>query len=241
MKLITTTSNEEAGILAADIFSEAINAEPDIVLGLATGSTPLPLYRCLVRKYTEGSIDFSKVRTVNLDENVGLPGTHAQSYRYFMDNNLFNHINIDPANTHLPNGTAADMEGECERYDAVIDKLRGIGLQLLGIGHNGHVGFNEPSDIFSARTQIVKLTESTINANSRFFSNSSEMPKLAITMGIRDIMLARKIVMIAGAEKKDILEKALYGDITPLVPASVLQLHRDVTVILSSEARNTED
>jgi glucosamine-6-phosphate isomerase len=234
MKLITTTSKEEAGILAADIFSEAINAEPDIVLGLATGSTPLPLYECLVKRNAEGSIDFSRVRTVNLDENVGLSGTHNQSYRYFMDNNLFNHINIDPANTNLPDGTAADLASECERYNAVIDKLGCIGLQLLGIGHNGHVGFNEPADVFSTRTQVVRLTESTINANSRFFSDSSEVPRFAVTMGIRDIMLARKIVMIAGAEKKDILEQALHGDITPLVPASVLQLHRDVTVILSS-------
>ena len=234
MKLLNAANKEEAGILAANIFSEVINADPSIVIGLATGSTPLPLYQELIKRNKEGSLDFSKVRTVNLDEYVGLPKEHDQSYRYFMNENLFNHINVDPANTNVPDGTATDPAGECIRYNAVIDGLGGVGLQLLGIGPNGHVGFNEPADVFSARTQVVQLTESTINANSRFFSDSSEVPKSAITMGIRDIMLARKIVMVAGAEKKDIVEKALCGDITPLVPASVLQLHRDVTVILST-------
>ena len=235
MKLIKAKNREEMGVLAADIFTEAINAKPDLVIGLATGSTPLPLYGELIKRCKDGKLDFSKVKSVNLDEYVGLPGTHDQSYRYFMNENLFNHINIDPANTHLPNGMAEDQGAECARYDALIDDLGGIDLQLLGIGFNGHVGFNEPDDFFSNGTQVVKLTESTVNANSRFFSDPSEVPKFAMTTDIKHIMLAKKIVLVAGAEKKEILEEALNGKITPKVPASVLQLHSDVTIILADE------
>ena len=235
MQIIKVVNQEEMGLLAADVFAESIQAKPNLVLGLATGSTPLTLYRELIKRNKEGEIDFSKISTVNLDEYIGLPGTHEQSYRYFMNENLFNHININLDNTFVPDGIAKDPASECTRYDALIEKFGGIDLQLLGIGFNGHLGFNEPSDIFSNKTQCIKLTESTVNANSRFFNDFSEVPKSAITMGIRDIMLAKKIVLVAGAEKKDIIEKSLYGEITPKVPASVLQLHQDVTIILASE------
>lgn len=235
MKLQNANSNEEMGRLAADIFTDAIRAKPDIVLGLATGSTPLTLYGELIRRYGEGIADFSEVKTVNLDEYVGLAGSHNQSYRYFMDENLFNYINIDMGDTFLPDGLAEDLKAECERYNEVIDSLGGVDLQLLGIGLNGHLGFNEPSDAFSSRTQVVELTESTINANSRFFSNPSDVPRLAITMGIQDIMQAKKIILVASAGKKDIVGKAMNGEITPQVPASILQKHPDVTIILSEE------
>ena len=234
MKIINAVDQNEMGLLAADIFAEAIRAKPNLVLGLATGSTPLTLYGELINKNKNGEIDFSQVKTANLDEYVGLPGTHDQSYRYFMNENLFNHININLENTNVPNGMGSDPAAECARYDAIIEKLGGIDLQLLGIGPNGHLGFNEPSDVFSNRTQHIQLTESTINANARFFNDLSEVPKSAITVCIRDIMLAKKIVLVAGAEKKDIIEKALYGEITPKVPASVLQLHQDATIILAS-------
>lgn len=235
MILKNVNSNEEMGRLAADIFTDAIRAKPDIVLGLATGSTPLTLYGELVRRYGEGKVDFSEVRTVNLDEYVGLSGSHNQSYRYFMDENLFKYINIDLGDTNLPDGLAENLAAECERYNEVIDGLGGIDLQLLGIGLNGHLGFNEPSDAFSLRTQVTSLTESTINANSRFFSNPSEVPRLAITMGIQDIMRAKKIILVADAKKKSIVEKAMNGEITPQVPASILQSHADVTIVLSEE------
>jgi len=235
MKLITVKNADEMGKYAGDIFAEAIGAKPDIVLGLATGSTPLPLYADLIRRYEAGGLDFSQVRTVNLDEYAGLPGTHEQSYRYFMDENLFRHINIDPANTHVPDGCAENLDDECARYDALIDGFGGIGLQLLGIGRNGHIGFNEPSGAFSKGTQTVLLAEATIEANSRFFADPAEVPRMAITMGIRHIMLARKIVMVAGSEKAGIIDQAVNGEITPLVPASALQMHPDATVILALE------
>ena len=233
MELIIVKSIEEMGRMAGRLFAEAITAKPDIVLGLATGSTPLPLYKELIRMNQEGALDFSKTTTVNLDEYIGLSADHDQSYRFFMNSNLFDHINIDKANTHVPSGVAADPHGECARYDELIESLGGIDLQLLGIGLNGHVGFNEPTSTFSTKTHVVNLAESTIQANSRFFENPSDVPKSAITMDIRHIMLAGKIIMIAGPEKKDIIECAIFGGVTPQVPASVLQLHRNVTVILA--------
>jgi glucosamine-6-phosphate deaminase len=223
------------GLIAADLFTEVINAKPNPVLGLATGSTPLPLYKELINRFENGELDFSQVRTINLDEYAGLPGTHDQSYRYFMNENLFSHINIKPENTHVPNGMAEDPKAECVRYDELIEGLGGIDLQLLGIGFNGHLAFCEPSESFSNKTLYIELAAATINANSRFFSDLSEVPKFAFSMSIRDIMLAGKILLLAGAEKKDIIERALYGDITPQVPASVLQMHHDATIILLKE------
>ena len=235
MKLITAGSQDEMGVLAADIFAEVIHSKPRPVLGLATGSTPLPLYRELIQRCKDGKLDFSDVRTINLDEYAGLPGTHEQSYRYFMNENLFNHINIKPENTYVPNGMAEDPEAECSRYDALVKSMGGVDLQLLGVGFNGHLAFCEPSDVFPNKTQYIKLAETTINANARFFSDPSEVPRFALSMGIKDIMLAKKILLLAGAEKKDIIEKAMNGDITPQVPASVLQLHHDATVIIIKE------
>ena len=232
MKLITVNSQQELGLLAADIFSEVINSKPDPVLGLATGSTPIPLYKELIKRCRDGKLDFSEVRTINLDEYAGLPGTHDQSYRYFMNDNLFDHINIKPENTYVPNGLAEDPKAECARYDELIKSMGGIDLQLLGVGFNGHLAFCEPSDTFSNKTQYIKLADVTINANARFFSDPSAVPKFAFSMCIRDIMLAKKILLLAGAEKKDIIHKAVYGDITPQVPASVLQMHSDATIIL---------
>ena len=162
MKIILAKNADDLGGIAADIFEDAIKTKPNLVLGLATGSTPLPLYRELIRRYQAGVLDFSKVKTVNLDEYVGLPPEHIQSYRYFMNENLFDHINIDKANTHVPDGMAGDPAAECARYDALVGNLGGIDLQLLGVGYNGHLGFNEPDDVFVSHTQVIKLTESTI-------------------------------------------------------------------------------
>ena len=232
VELIRVKNEEEMGSAAGAIIAPEIMKNPELVLGLATGSSPISLYRELIRLHKGGSLDFSRVRSVNLDEYVGLPAEHSQSYRLFMNGNLFDHIDIDPMNTHLPNGVAADLDEECARYDALVEGLGGIDVQVLGIGANGHIGFNEPSDRFSKNTCIVTLAQDTIEANSRFFENLSEVPRQAITLDIMHIMQAGKIVLVAFANKKEIVEKALYGDITPQVPASVLQLHRDATVII---------
>lgn len=219
---------------AANIISAQVIIKPDCVLGLATGSTPLGTYRQLIEWYNKGDIDFSAVTTVNLDEYVGLDGRDPQSYRYFMDHNLFDHINIDRARTFVPDGCAADLAAEGGAYDARIEALGGIDLQLLGIGQDGHIGFNEPDRYFVKRTHVVELHESTIAANARFFASAADVPRRAITMGMVSILQAKKILLIAnGAGKHDILEKAFFGPITPEIPASILQLHPDITVIYS--------
>ena len=234
MKFITVDTYEKLSRQSANIISAQVILKPDSVLGLATGSSPLGTYKQLIEWYEKGDIDFSKVTSVNLDEYVGLDGTNDQSYRYFMDKNFFEHINIDINNTFVPNGCAVDLAEECRRYDEHIAKLGGIDLQLLGIGFDGHIGFNEPDKYFVKSTHIVNLHESTIKANSRFFASEDEVPKKAITMGMVSIMQAKKILLIAsGKEKRDILEKAFYGPITPEIPASILQLHSDITVIYS--------
>lgn len=234
MKFITVDKYEKLSRQAANIISAQVILKPDSVLGLATGSSPLGTYKQLIEWYEKGDIDFSKVTSVNLDEYVGLDGTNDQSYRYFMDKNFFEHINIDINNTFVPNGCAVDLAEECRRYDEHIAELGGIDLQLLGIGLDGHIGFNEPDKYFVKSTHIVNLHESTIKANSRFFASEDEVPKKAITMGMVSIMQAKKILLIAsGKEKRDILEKAFYGPITPEIPASILQLHSDITVIYS--------
>ena len=234
MKFITVDTYEKLSRQAANIISAQVILKPNSVLGLATGSSPLGTYKQLIEWYEKGDIDFSKVVSVNLDEYVGLDGTSDQSYRYFMNKNFFEHINIDISNTFVPNGCAVDLAGEGKRYDEHIAELDGIDLQLLGIGLDGHIGFNEPDKYFVKSTHVVDLHESTIKANSRFFVNEDEVPKRAITMGMVSIMQAKKILLIAsGKEKRDILEKAFYGPITPEIPASILQLHPDITVIYS--------
>lgn len=234
MKFITVKTYEELSNKAADIIAAQVIVKPDCVLGLATGSSPVGTYKRLIEDNKNGKIDFSAVTSVNLDEYVGLDESNDQSYRYFMNDNLFNHINIDKAKTFVPSGKASDLKAEGEAYDKMIKALGGIDLQLLGIGLDGHIGFNEPDEYFTAATHEVVLDESTIKANARFFANEDEVPKTAITMGMLSIMQAKKVLLVAnGAAKKEILEKAFYGPIDPKVPASILQLHPDVTVIFS--------
>ncbi len=234
MKFITVNSYEKLSRHAANIISAQVILKPDCVLGLATGSSPVGTYAQLIKWYEKGDLDFSETISVNLDEYVGLKGDHPQSYRYFMQDNFFDHINIKPGNTFVPNGCADDLDKECAEYDARIKRLGGIDLQLLGLGLDGHIGFNEPSDAFDKPTHVVDLHDSTIKANARFFESENDVPKQAVTMGMGAIMQARKILLIAnGQQKKDILMKAFYGPITPAVPASILQLHPDVTVIYS--------
>lgn len=232
MKVIHTKSYEELSKKAANIISAQVILKPDCVLGLATGSTPIGTYKQLIEWYNNGDIDFSQITSINLDEYIGLDGTSDQSYRYFMNKNLFEHVNVDLTHTHVPNGKAEDMQKECTAYDELIQSVGGIDLQLLGIGHNGHIGFNEPAENFATGTHIVELGQSTIEANARFFETIDEVPRQAITMGIQAIMQAKKVLLIAnGTDKKAIVEKSLYGPVTPSVPASILQLHPDVTVI----------
>ncbi len=231
MRIIQTKNYEEMSVLAAGLLGAQVLLKPGCVLGLATGSSPVGAYDRLAAECGEGRLDFSQVRTVNLDEYCGLQPDDPQSYRYFMDKHLFSRVNIPQGNTHLPNGLAEDIQAESQRYEDLIDSLGGVDMQLLGIGHNGHIGFNEPAPDFPRRVHRVQLTESTIQANSRLFQRIEDVPTQAVTMGIGTIMKARKILLIAGADKAGILETALSGPITPQVPASVLQLHPDVTVI----------
>lgn len=234
MNFIKVDNYDKLSAIAANIIAAQVIVKPNCVLGLATGSSPLGTYAKLAEKCDAGEVSFAEVTSVNLDEYVGLDGTSDQSYRYFMDHNLFCNINIDDENTYVPNGCAEDLKAEGEAYDAFIKELGGIDLQLLGIGLDGHIGFNEPDDHFVAETHEVVLDESTIEANARFFASKDDVPTKAITMGMGSIMQAKKILLIAnGAKKKDILDKAFFGPITPYVPASILQLHPDVTVIYS--------
>ena len=222
---------------AANIISAQVIMKPDCVLGLATGSTPIGLYRQLVAWYEKGDLDFSEVRTVNLDEYKGLSRENDQSYYYFMHHNLFDHVNLPAENSHLPNGMEPDSDKECRRYSALIRSMGGVDLQLLGIGHNGHIGFNEPGDAFDNDVHCVDLTQSTIEANKRFFASADDVPKQAYTMGIKTIMQAKKILIVAsGEDKADIVRDAFFGPITPKVPASVLQLHNDVTLVADEAA-----
>ncbi len=234
MNFIKANSYEELSKKAAELICAQVVLKPESVLGLATGSSPLGTYARIIEKYEQGEVDFSKVSSINLDEYVGLDGSHDQSYRYFMNTNLFTKINIDPENTHVPNGCAADLAAEGAAYDELIRTSGGIDLQLLGIGLDGHIGFNEPDSCFTKATHEVVLDESTIEANARFFAAMEDVPRKAITMGMGGIMSAKKVLLIAnGKNKKDIIEKAFFGPITPEVPASILQLHPDVTVIYS--------
>ena len=237
MRIISASNADSLAVLAADILAAQVLMKPNAVLGLATGSTPVGTYQQLIQRVRESRADFSGLCAVNLDEYVNLPASHSQSYALFMRENLFSHINILASNTHIPDGMAKDIQKECEQYDELIERLGGIDLQLLGIGVNGHIGFNEPSDEFVRPTHRVTLTESTRNANSRFFSSPDEVPTHAITMGLGAIFAARHVLMLAiGAEKAQIVKDAFFGPITPAVPASILQLHPNFTLITDAQA-----
>ena len=238
MRIIRTENYEELSRRAADQIAAQILVKPDCVLGLATGSTPEGTYRELVDRYETGILDFSQVSSVNLDEYKGLSGDNDQSYRYFMNHHLFDHVNIDKTRTHVPNGLEPDSDKACADYDAQIRAMGGVDLQLLGIGGNGHIGFNEPNEAFELGTHCVDLKEETIEANKRFFDGNADLvPKQAYTMGIKTIMQARKVLMVAnGKGKADIVKKAFFGPVTPEVPASILQMHPDFILVGDEEA-----
>lgn len=237
MKLIVVNNYEELSKVAAKEFSKIIKEKENAVLGLATGGSPVGMYKELIRMYEQKELNFSKITTVNLDEYIGLNPEHNQSYRYFMNNNLFNHINIDKSNTFVPNGLAEDLEAQCKEYDQKISELGGIDIQLLGVGNNGHIAFNEPNNELSSGTHIISLTDNTIEANARFFDNIDDVPRKAITMGVGGIMKAKKIILIASGESKAEAIKGIFsGKITTANPATMLQMHRDVTIIVDEAA-----
>jgi len=232
-----TDTYADLGKKAAEVFATELKNNPGGNYGLATGSTPISMYQELIKKYEKGSLDFSGISTFNLDEYYPIKKDNPRSYDFFMKEQLINHININPANVHIPSGEVLDPREECLRYEELIKSSGGLNLQVLGIGVNGHIGFNEPNDFFAKETNYVPLTESTIAANARFFDNIEEVPKHAITMGIKTIMQAKKILLLANsAHKSEIVAKSLLGDITPKIPASILQLHPHVEVILDKEA-----
>ena len=237
MRLIKAKDYQEASRQVANIISAQVILRPDSVLGLATGSSPIGAYRQLIEWYNKGDVDFSRVRSVNLDEYVGLAPSHEQSYAYFMYHNFFDFINIKPENVHLPDGLDPDAEGQGKKYDALIRSLGGVDLQLLGIGRDGHIGFNEPCGEFVKGTHCVELTQDTREANARFFGSINLVPKTAYTMGILDIIQARRVVMIAsGSSKAAIVRDAFWGPVTPQIPASILQLHPDFTLVADEKA-----
>ena len=237
MKIYKTKNYEEMSKKAAHIIASQVILNPDCVLGLATGSTPVGTYKNLIEWYNNGDLDFSQITSCNLDEYRGLSGEHDQSYRYFMNHNLFDHVNIRKECTYVPDGLEEDSDKAARDYDQIIADQGGIDLQLLGLGHNGHIGFNEPADEFPKGTHVVDLTESTIQANKRFFASEADVPRQAYTMGIGTIMSAKKIlVVVSGKDKAEILNKVINGPITPQVPASILQLHPDVTIVADEAA-----
>ncbi len=237
MILYRVANFKELSRKAANLISAQVILKPDSVLGLATGSTPVGTYQQLVEWYRKGDIDFSQASSVNLDEYCGLSPEHDQSYRYFMNTNFFDHINLPKERTFVPDGTNPNPEEACRAYDEIIRSMGGIDLQLLGIGGNGHIGFNEPCDTYIRDTHQVTLTEETREANARFFSSLDEVPTHAYTMGIGSIMSAKKILLLAsGSAKAQALHDSLYGPITPQVPASILQLHPDVIVVADEDA-----
>ena len=238
IKIIYGKTALDAGKNGADVITNLLKSKPDAVLGLATGSSPIGMYKELIARCEQGEISFKDVKSVNLDEYVGLAPTHDQSYSYFMHDNLFNHVDIKEENTNLPSGICADPVAECARYDAVVASMGGVDLQVLGIGNNGHIGFNEPAQSFSKGTGLVKLTDSTIDANARFFEKREDVPTHALSMGVGQIMEAKSVLLLAmGKGKAEILEKSLFGDVTPMVPASILQFFKgDVYVCADEDA-----
>lgn len=237
MRVIVTNSYEEMSASAARIVAGQIYLKPNSILGLATGSTPEGMYNELIRVHKEVGLDFSQVISFNLDEYIGIKDSDPNSYHYFMNNKFFKHINIKKENIFIPNGNMQNIEQECKKYDALIEQKGGIDLQILGIGNNAHIGFNEPDVKFEAITHKVKLDEETIAANARFFASKDEVPQYAISMGIKTIMRSRRVILLAnGKNKAQAIYNALYGPIRPATPASILQLHQDVTVILDKQA-----
>lgn len=238
MKLLIQKNFEELSKKAAGIIAEEIRKKPDIVLGLATGGTPLGTYKELIRMHKEEGLDFSRVVTINLDEYYNLSPKNDQSYYYYMHENFFNHININPKNVHIPDGKACDISASCREYDKMISEYGGIDLQLLGIGQNGHIGFNEPGDELLVNTHLTELKENTILANSRYFASADDVPKKAVTMGLGTIMQAKKILLIANGKKKAKIMNELLGEstVSTKVPASFLLLHNDLTIIIDEEA-----
>lgn len=237
MKIIRTKDYDELSEKVAELIADEIRSNENPVIGLATGSTPVGAYKKLIQWYNDGKLDFSKVTTVNLDEYKGLPRENEQSYWYFMHDNLFNHVNIRPDHINLPDGMNEDADAECKRYDQVVAATGGVHIQLLGMGHNGHIAFNEPSDCFTRGTNCVALQQSTIDANKRFFESEADVPRYAYTMGIGTIMAAKKIVIaVNGKAKAETVKAAFTGPVTPRVPASILQFHPEVYVVLDEEA-----
>lgn len=237
MKLVVVENYEELSRVAAKEYANVIKENPKAVLGLATGGSPMGMYKELIKMYENKELDFSNVTTVNLDEYVGLNPEHEQSYRHFMNENLFSHINVDLTKTFVPNGLAEDLSTQCKQYDEKIKELGGIDVQLLGIGNNGHIAFNEPANELSAGTHVISLTQNTIEANARFFDNIDDVPKTAITMGVGGIMKAKKIILIASGESKaEAIQGIFSGKITTANPASMLQMHRDVIIIVDKAA-----
>lgn len=237
MKIIKAKDYDDMSRKAANVISAQVIMKPDCVLGLATGSSPIGTYKQLVEWYEKGDLDFGDVTTVNLDEYRGLPKDNDQSYDYFMHSHFFDFVNINPERTFLPDGMNDDPEKECARYEEVIRATGGVDLQLLGLGHNGHIGFNEPGEVFEKGTHCVDLQPSTIEANKRFFASADDVPKQAYSMGIQTIMMAKKIlVVVSGEDKAEAVKNAFFGPVTPKVPGSILQMHLDVTVVADEAA-----
>lgn len=237
MRLFITEDYNDMSGVAAEMIAWEIKVKPDLVIGLATGSTPIGVYERLAGMNCDKIIDFSEVRSFNLDEYIGLDEKHEESYHYYMHKNLFDHINIKPENIHIPNGTADDLDQECLKYEEMITQAGGIDIQVLGIGVNGHIGFNEPGTNINTRTHVVKLAKETIESNKRFFSSADDVPKSAITMGLGTIVKAKKIILLASGEKKaKAIKKTVKGYLTTNVPSTVLALHPDVTLVLDRRA-----
>ncbi len=242
MIIYKTKNYDEMSKKAANIIAAQIISKPDSVLGLATGSSPVGTYKNLIKKYQDGDLDFSKITSINLDEYKGLSPENDQSYRYFMNTNLFDHVNIDKSRTYVPNGLEEDSDKACRTYDQIVAACKGADLQLLGLGHNGHIGFNEPGKIFENGTHCVNLTERTIEANTRFFASADEVPRQAYTMGIGTIMSAKKIlVVVSGKDKAPAVKAMISGPVTPEVPASILQFHKDVILVADEDALSLMD
>lgn len=237
MRIYIADDYEQMSVKAALIVAGQITMKADSILGLCTGSTPIGMYKELVKMHQQQGLDFSQVITFNLDEYWGLSPENDQSYHYFMHENFFNHVNVKPNNIHIPNGLAEDINDECKRYEEAIRQANGLDLQVLGIGRNGHIGFNEPATEFIGETHLVELDTDTINANARFFASRAEVPTQAITMGIKTIMQAKKILLLANGEgKAQAIKEAVTGEVNPSVPASILQLHPDCTFLVDKAA-----